>query len=555
MALVNRTKALFSVATRRLTLLNVRHKSDLRQSMLLKRAICHLVRHHPVDICRRLHTSRSKFSRGNNDDIGDTEYGEFESSSYSDLVDSETHGSLLQDYQLDALQIQKVFVVQPIFVSGLHVLSDTRTDFIKEETFGLVKTLGWEIAGSITLPVQSSTRMSFFGSGQIERIKGLIDKVESGEWRQTFGDDSDNEEVSSLNSGVSSPSCHEVTTVFVSTFRLTPAQLSELQSELEKPVIDRFHVVLQIFKNHSSTRESKLQVQLAEIPYLRQRLDGDHELELLMKHSKGRRGEIYFSKHRMDLARREKRLKLAIESLKTHRAQIRKQRKKLNIPTVAIVGYTNAGKTSLIKALTKSDRLQPEDKLFATLDVTVHSLSLPSGVPSLLVDTVGFISDIPTSLIASFNATLEDAIGADLLIHVRDVSNQDHFAQAQNVLETLVRINTPQHLLDDMIVIGNKIDRVNADDWPLIKEDGIFPISCTEGYGLDHLKKRIDSAVLRIQGKEKVVIRIGLGSNEELQWLSKNTSVASVEADGDHWNVTTLINQIEFNQFKKAFMN
>jgi len=495
------------------------------------------------------------FSRDNNDDIDDSEYGEFESSSYSDLVGSETHGSLQQDYHLDALQIQKVFVVQPIFVSGVHVRSDTRTEFIKEETFGLVKTLGWEIAGSITLPVESSTRMSFFGSGQIERIKELINKVESGEWRQSFGDDEDNDEVTSLSSGVSSPSCHEVTTVFVSTFRLTPVQLSELQRELEKPVIDRFHVVLQIFKNHSSTRESKLQVQLAEIPYLRQRLDGDHELELLMKHSKGRRGEIYFSKHRMDLARREKRLKLAIENLKTHRTQIRKQRKKLNIPTVAIVGYTNAGKTSLIKALTKSDRLQPEDKLFATLDVTVHSLSLPSGVPSLLVDTVGFISDIPTSLIASFNATLEDAIGADLLIHVRDVSNQDHFAQAQNVMETLVRINTPQHLLDDMIVIGNKIDRVNADDWPLIKEDGIFPISCTEGYGLDHLKKRIDSAVLRVLGKEKVVIRIGLGSNQELQWLRKNTSVASVEADGDHWNVTTLINQIEFNQFKKAFMN
>jgi len=554
MALVNRTTALFSVATRRLTSLSVRHKND--QSMFLKRAICHLVRHHPVDICRRLHTSRSKFSRGSNDDIvDDSEYGEFESSSYSDLVGSETHGSLQQDYHLDALQIQKVFVVQPIFVSGLHVRSDTRTEFIKEETFGLVKTLGWEIAGSITLPVESSTRMSFFGSGQIERIKELINKVESGEWRQSFGDDEDNDEVTSLSSGVSSPSCHEVTTVFVSTFRLTPVQLSELQRELEKPVIDRFHVVLQIFKNHSSTRESKLQVQLAEIPYLRQRLDGDHELELLMKHSKGRRGEIYFSKHRMDLARREKRLKLAIENLKTHRTQIRKQRKKLNIPTVAIVGYTNAGKTSLIKALTKSDRLQPEDKLFATLDVTVHSLSLPSGVPSLLVDTVGFISDIPTSLIASFNATLEDAIGADLLIHVRDVSNQDHFAQAQNVMETLVRINTPQHLLDDMIVIGNKIDRVDADDWPLIKEDGIFPISCTEGYGLDHLKKRIDSAVLRVLGKEKVVIRIGLGSNEELQWLRKNTSVASVEADGDHWNVTTLINQIEFNQFKKAFMN
>ena len=115
MALVNRTTALFSVATRRLTSSSVRHKND--QSMLLKSAICHLVRHQPVDICRRLHTSRSKFSRGNNDDIDDSEYGEFESSSYSDLVGSETHGSLQKDYQLDALQIQKVRISNP-FMQG-----------------------------------------------------------------------------------------------------------------------------------------------------------------------------------------------------------------------------------------------------------------------------------------------------------------------------------------------------------------------------------------------------------------------------------------------------
>ena len=117
MALVNRTTALFSVATRCLTSLSVRHKNDLKQSMFLKRAICHRVRHHPVDIRRRLHTSRSKFSRGNNDDIDDSEYGEFESSSYSDLVGSETHGSLQKDYQLDALQIQKVRISNP-FMQG-----------------------------------------------------------------------------------------------------------------------------------------------------------------------------------------------------------------------------------------------------------------------------------------------------------------------------------------------------------------------------------------------------------------------------------------------------
>ena len=117
MALVNRTTALFSVATRRLTSLSVRHKNY--QSMFLKRAICHLVRHQPVVICRRLHTSRSKFSRGNNDDIDDSEYGEFESSSYSDLVGSETHGSLQQDYHLDALQIQKVRISNP-FMQGIY---------------------------------------------------------------------------------------------------------------------------------------------------------------------------------------------------------------------------------------------------------------------------------------------------------------------------------------------------------------------------------------------------------------------------------------------------
>ena len=117
MALVNRTTALFSVATRRLTSLSVRRKNDLKKSMLLKSAICHLVRHHPVDICRTLHTSRSKFSRGNNDDIDESEYGEFESSSYSDLVGSETHGSLQKDYQLDALQIQKVRISNP-FMQG-----------------------------------------------------------------------------------------------------------------------------------------------------------------------------------------------------------------------------------------------------------------------------------------------------------------------------------------------------------------------------------------------------------------------------------------------------
>merc|ERR1712168_282219 len=130
------------------------------------------------------------------------------------------------------------------------------------------------------------------------------------------------------------------------------------------------------------------------------------------------------------LAKRERRIKKEIEGQGQHRLNIRRRRKKMHLPSVAVVGYTNAGKTSLIKALTGEDRLRPLNKLFATLDVTAHGLALPSNIDALLVDTVGFISDIPTSLIASFNSTLEDALGADVLIHVRDVSNPDHFAQS-----------------------------------------------------------------------------------------------------------------------------
>ena len=119
--------------------------------------------------------------------------------------------------------------------------------------------------------------------------------------------------------------------------------------------------------------------------------------------------------------------------------------------------------------MTGEPRLQPLNKLFATLDVTVHGIDLPSKTKALFVDTVGFISDIPTCMISSFNSTLEDALLADVLVHVRDMSNPDHVAQNENVLETLERINTPQHLIENMIVLGNKIDLIDPEDWQQIK--------------------------------------------------------------------------------------
>ena len=165
----------------------------------------------------------------------------------------------------------------------------------------------------------------------------------------------------------------------------------------------------------------------------------------------------------------------------SQRDLLRRRRKDLRFQTVAVVGYTNCGKTSLIKALTGDESMSPRDQLFATLDVTVHEAVMPSNLSALFVDTVGFISDIPTNLIASFSATLEDAATADVLIHVRDISNPDHEMQSNNVLGTLRRLGVPENKIDSMITLGNKIDLVAPTEWKVMRDRNLIPVSATEG--------------------------------------------------------------------------
>jgi len=203
-------------------------------------------------------------------------------------------------------------------------------------------------------------------------------------------------------------------------------QRLQLEATFEVPVIDRYNLVLQIFLQHAATREARLQVSLAEIPYLRNRLAVQYEVERNSKSSGGNLGEQYFEKHRFVLKKLEKAVKKKIADLRSQRERLRERRKKLGVPTVAVIGYTNCGKTSLIKALTQQTEMEPKNALFATLDVTCHRTTLPpSNIDVVFIDTVGFISDIPTPLVASFSSTLEDALQADLLLHVRDLSHPD----------------------------------------------------------------------------------------------------------------------------------
>lgn len=190
-----------------------------------------------------------------------------------------------------------------------------------------------------------------------------------------------------------------ISTVFINRGRLKKDQMRNLEREFGVPILDRYRIVMQILKLHAVSKHAKLQVALAELYYLRRTTI--HE---------GNFGKMEKEKVKLMFQTREQKLKNAIKDLRAERGLLRNRRQKNEYPTVAVVGYTNAGKTSLIKALTGEAKLQPRNQLFATLDVTVHEGSLPSGLKILYVDTVGFISDIPTDLIECFVATLEDAV-------------------------------------------------------------------------------------------------------------------------------------------------
>ena len=203
-----------------------------------------------------------------------------------------------------------------------------------------------------------------------------------------------------------------ISAVFVNIAVLTPVQQTNLENMFNVDVFDRFSVVLRIFKERAQTIQAKVQVQLAEIPYLRSRLsqsdkDGGHRNRGVSGKMAGG-GESPLHLQQLELARREKKLLQKLEQIRTKRLVTRTQRSRTSVPLVAVVGYTNAGKTSLIRALTKDDSLQPKDMLFATLDTTVHAGHLPSGLKVLYMDTIGFISDLPHELVDSFSSTLDD---------------------------------------------------------------------------------------------------------------------------------------------------
>src|SRR5687767_10427119 len=241
---------------------------------------------------------------------------------------------------------------------------------------------------------------------------------------------------------------------------LTPAQLGQLGDRLDRKVIDRTQLILDIFARRAKTREGKLQVELAQLKYLMPRLVGANTALSRLGGGIGTRGpgETKLETDRRRIRHRISAISKDIDGVRRRRAQLRERRQRAAVPTVALVGYTNAGKTTLFNALT-GDAAVASDALFVTLDPLVRKVRLPDRRELLVSDTVGFIERLPHSLVAAFRATLEEVASADLLLHVIDASSQDHPRHIEAVRTVLAEVGAERV---PAIEVFNKCDRLDA---------------------------------------------------------------------------------------------
>ncbi len=275
---------------------------------------------------------------------------------------------------------------------------------------------------------------------------------------------------------------------------LTPSQQRNLERELDVRVIDRTQLILDIFARHARTREGQLQVELAQLQYLLPRLTGRGIEMSQLGGGIGTRGpgETQLETDRRKIFRRIRHVKEQLENVRRIRGQQRQRRESVPIATIALVGYTNAGKSTLFNALTKAGVLE-SPQMFATLDPTLRSVTLPSRRQVLLSDTVGFIRNLPHTLVSAFRATLEEVQRASLLLHVADVTSPtagEQQAQVEEVLRELESQDKPR------LYVMNKIDLLPHEKRETLLDTGnVVHVSAAKGIGLDRLLEHIDAQI------------------------------------------------------------
>ncbi|MFB9344144.1 GTPase HflX [Aminobacter aganoensis] len=325
---------------------------------------------------------------------------------------------------------------------------------------------------------------------------------------------------------------------------LTPVQQRNLEKEMNAKVLDRTGLILEIFGRRARTKEGTLQVELAHLNYQKGRLvrSWTHlERQRGGAGFLGGPGETQIESDRRALQEKIIKLKKELETVVRTRDLHRAKRRKVPFPVVAIVGYTNAGKSTLFNRLTGAAVLA-ENMLFATLDPTLRRVRLPHGTPIILSDTVGFISDLPTHLIAAFRATLEEVVEADLVIHLRDISDPDTAAQADDVERILSDLGVDAADTDRVVEVWNKIDQLDEGNRERLLSDSVdgrktppIAISAITGEGLPALTGLIEQ---RVSGElESIDVTLEPSQLGQIDWLYRNGDVVS-RTDNDDGSVS-----------------
>ena len=353
---------------------------------------------------------------------------------------------------------------------GVNLRNDDHFDYSMEELANLAEALEVEVAGYVTQNLERVNPSHYVGTGKIEEIKAFVEETDAN--------------------------------IIIFNDELSPSQIRNLERDLECKVIDRTMLILDIFSRRAKTREAQMQVELAQLQYMLPRLVGLHAS--LSRQGGGTGGGFKnrgAGETKLELDRRKiedqiAKLRRDLEQVKEQRETQRKQRRKNAVPVVSLVGYTNAGKSTIMNQILAkigqedSKHVFEKDMLFATLETSVRNIELPDNKTFLLTDTVGFVSKLPHHLVKAFRSTLEEARDADLLLHVVDVSNEEHGFMMDVTNETLKAVG-----VEDIptIYVYNKSDLAGV-KYPLVSGDNIW-IAAKEGAGLDELVQIIKQHV------------------------------------------------------------
>lgn len=409
-------------------------------------------------------------------------------------------------------------------IVGVNLKSDQHFDYSMEELENLAEALDVEVVGVVTQNLERVTPSHYVGTGKIEEIKAFFEEAEAN--LVIFNDE------------------------------LSPSQIRNLERDLACKVIDRTMLILDIFSRRAKTSEAKMQVELAQLQYMLPRLVGLHAS--LSRQGGGTGGGFKnrgAGETKLELDRRKiedqiAKLRRDLEHVKAQRETQRKQRRKNEIPVVSIVGYTNAGKSTIMNRVLEMTGQQQEkqvfekDMLFATLDTSVRQIELPDHKSFLLTDTVGFVSKLPHHLVKAFRATLEEAREADLLLHVVDVSNEEYRFMMDVTNETLLAVG-----VEDIptVYVYNKSDLADV-DYPLVSGDNIW-MAAKENVGVEELLTLIRRYVFSDYVKCQMLIPYDAGS--VVSYLNEHATILNTQYEEQGTLVNVELKEADYHKFFK----